>query len=89
MYHLERYTEMSVVITCNWHMRANCDSYENKRGMRRKALGDKIVGRRTRRISRAQNRHSVLDLQTGEKETEQNVSTKPKKSEMLHSSSDT
>ncbi|KAL3982875.1 ATPase associated with various cellular activities (AAA) family protein [Acanthocheilonema viteae] len=67
----------------DWHMRVNCNSYETERDMRREILGDEMVERLTRRISWARKRRRLIDLQKDAEETEQNISTKPKKSEIL------
>uniref|UniRef100_A0A0R3S534 AAA domain-containing protein n=1 Tax=Elaeophora elaphi TaxID=1147741 RepID=A0A0R3S534_9BILA len=67
----------------DWHMRVNCDNCENERDVRRETLGNEMVERLTRRISRARKRRCIIDLRAGEEKTEQNASTESKKSEVL------
>uniref|UniRef100_A0A8R1TTS9 AAA domain-containing protein n=1 Tax=Onchocerca volvulus TaxID=6282 RepID=A0A8R1TTS9_ONCVO len=67
----------------DWHMRVNCDNYEEERDIRRGILSDQMVERLTRRILWTRRKRHLTDLRTDEEEAKQSTSAKSRKSEVL------
>lgn len=45
-----QFHKMDLRVLTDWHMRVNCDNYEEERDIRRGILSDQMVERLTRRI---------------------------------------